>query len=141
MCLAHSTATEPANKTRGTWLSGEAFSLVSGAKNRDGAWAVLKQLTGRDAQTNFYVPEVASVPSIRSVAEGAFVNAVPGKNAKAFVEAIEHATLWGGHPVILKTDVPVMEAWTEVREGRKSVRDGAAEATQKLNELLRTTGA
>jgi multiple sugar transport system substrate-binding protein len=130
-----------ANKTRGTWLSGEAFSLVSGAKNRDGAWAVLKQLTGKDAQTNFYVPEVASVPSIRSVAEGPFVNAVPGKNARAFVESIEHATLWGGHPVILKTDVPVMEAWTEVREGRKSVRDGAAEATLKLNELLRTAGA
>ena len=51
------------------------------------------------------------------------------------------ATLWGGHPAILKTDVPVMEAWSEVRDGRKSARDGAAEATQKLNDLLKQVAA
>ena len=44
-------------------------------------------------------------------------------------------------PIILKTDGPVGEAWTEVREGRKSVRDGAAEAAQKLNDLLKQLAA
>jgi multiple sugar transport system substrate-binding protein len=130
-----------AGKTRGTWLSAEGFSLSSGTKNRDGAWEVLKQICGRESQTSFYVPEVSSVPAIRAVAEGPFVSAVPGKQVKTFVESVEFATLWGGHPAILKTDGPVGEVWTEVREGKKTVRDGAAEVTRRLNDLLKETSA
>jgi multiple sugar transport system substrate-binding protein len=129
------------NRTRGTWLSAEGFSLSSGTKNKDGAWAVLKQIVGKESQTSFYAPELASIPSYRSVAESTFISAVPGKQARTFLDSIEFATLWGGHPIILKTDVPVGEAWTEVREGRKSVRDGAAEAAQKLNDLLKQLAA
>jgi len=129
------------SRTRSTWLSAEGFSISSGTKNRDSAWAVLKQICGKDSQVSFYVPEVASVPAIRSAAESNFVSAVPGKQLKAWVESIDFATLWGGHPVILKTDTPVAAAWDEIREGRKSVRDGAAEAAQQLNQLLKETSA
>ena len=86
-----------------------------------------------------YAPEVSTNPAIRSVAETAFVGAVPGKAIKSFPESIEFATLWGGHPAILKTDTPVQNAWNEVREGRKSVRDATAEVTRQLNDLLRET--
>ena len=102
---------------------------------------MLKQICGRESQTSFYVPEVSSVPAIRAVAEGPFVSAVPGKQVKTFVESVEFATLWGGHPAILKTDGPVGEVWTEVREGKKTVRDGAAEVTRRLNDLLKETSA
>ncbi|MBI3972555.1 MAG: extracellular solute-binding protein [Chloroflexi bacterium] len=128
-------------KRRGTWMSGESYGVASATKNKDGAWAVLKYLSGRDAMASFYAPEFQAIPAVRPVAETAFANAIPGKNAKAFLESIEFATPYAGHPVVSKWGETLNPMWNDVREGKKSARDAAREAVAKLNDLLKTVPA
>jgi multiple sugar transport system substrate-binding protein len=129
------------DKTRGTWLSGEGYAIAAGTKNKDGAWAVLKYLCGRDSMANFYTPEFQAIPAVRDVAESAFVNAIPGKNAKAFLESIDFATAYGGNPVVMKWGDPINAMWTSVQKGQKSAQDAAKEAAAQLNVLLKAASA
>ena len=126
------------DKQRGTWLSGEGYGIAKGSKNQEGAWAVLKYLSGRDAMKNFYAPEFQVIPAARDVAEGAFVSAIPGKNAKAFLESISFATAYGGNPVVMKWGDPINAMWTAVQKGQKSAPDAAKECAARLNDLLKT---
>lgn len=126
------------DKKRGTWISGEGYGIAKGTKNQDGAWAVLKYLSGRDAMANFYAPEFQAIPAARDVAETAFVKAIPGKNAKAFLESIDFATAYGGNPVIMKWGGPIGAMWTAVQKGQKSATDAAKECAAQLDDLLKT---
>jgi multiple sugar transport system substrate-binding protein len=128
-------------RKRGTWMSGEGYGVANATKNKDGSWAVLKYLCGRDAMANFYAPEFQAIPAVRPVAESAFVNAIPGKNARAFLESIEFATPYAGHPVVSKWGDVLNPMWNDVRDGKKSARDAAQEAAVKLNDLLKATPA
>jgi multiple sugar transport system substrate-binding protein len=128
-----------AEKKRGTWMSGEGYAIATDTKNKDGAWAVLKYLSGRDAMASFYAPEFQAIPAVRPVAESAFLQAVPGKNAKAFLDSIDFATPYSGHPVVTKWGDVLTPMWNDVRDGKTSARDAARDAAPRLNDLLKTT--
>jgi multiple sugar transport system substrate-binding protein len=128
-----------AEKKRGTWMSGEGYAIATESRNKDGAWAVLKYLCGRDAMTSFYAPEFQAIPAVRPVAESAFLQAIPGKNAKAFLDSIDYATPYGGHPVVTRWGDVLNPMWNDVRDGKTSAPDAARDAAPRLNELLKST--
>jgi len=127
-----------AEKQRGTWLSGEGYAIASATKNKDGAWAVLKYLCGKEAMANFYAPEFQAIPAVQSVAEPAFVNAIPGKNAKAFLDSISFATAYGGNPVVTKWGDPLNQMWDAVQKGQKTAQDATQQCATQLDDLLKT---
>jgi hypothetical protein len=88
---------------------------------------------------SFYAPEFQAIPAVKPVAESAFVGAIPGKNAKAFLESIEYATPYAGHPVVMKWGDVLNPMWNDVRDGKKSAPDATREAASKLNDLLKQT--
>jgi multiple sugar transport system substrate-binding protein len=128
-------------KPGSTWMSVETYAMSSGTKNKDGAWAVLKYLAGREAMASLYAPEFIALPAIRSIAETTFVTALPGVNARVFLDSIATATPYAGHPVVMKMGEVLTPMRNDVLEQRKSARDAAQEAAVKLNELLKQTPA
>ncbi|HEX2036468.1 MAG TPA: extracellular solute-binding protein [Chloroflexota bacterium] len=128
-----------AERKRGTWLSGEGYGIATETKNKDGAWAVLKYLCGREAMADFYAPEFQVIPAARPVAETAFLSALQGKQARPFLESIEFGTPYGGHPVVMKWSEVLNPMWESIRDGKASARDAAREAAPRLNDLLKAS--
>src|SRR6185503_18526127 len=56
---------------------------------------------------------------------------IPGKNAKAFLDSIDYATPYGGHPVVTRWGDVLNPMWNDVRDGKTSAPDAARDAAPR----------
>ena len=133
-------ADHPPGKERATFLFGNAYAVLSGSKNPDAAWELIKFAAGEKGESIRQVGGYEIAP-VKAAAETEFLRSLAGKmpaHAEVFLQATAYART-----------VPVVPKWGEISAaideqlelaslGKKPVKDALTDACTKVDAILAT---
>lgn len=125
----------PKKKRRATMLGTENYAMMAGTRHPKQAWELFKFLLGRHSQ-EVMAQRQEKMPSRLSVLKGAYSEADVGYNRRVFVEALDYAQLPPDIPEWDKVQHLLQEELDLIWIGRKTVRQGLADAVKKVNRVL-----
>ena len=125
----------PKKKRRATMLGTENYVVLAGTKHPKEAWELFKFLLSKDSQA-FMAEKQEKMPSRVSVLKGVYLQQKAGYNRKVFVDALEYAQPPPNIPEWDKVQHLLQEELDLIWIGKKSVKQGLADAVRKVNKAL-----
>ena len=125
----------PTRKRAATLLGTENYAMSAKSKHPQEAWELFKFLLSPHAQ-EYMATKLQKMPSRKSVAEGAYLQAASKYNGKVFVEAISYGqtppniTQWSEASQKLKDQFDLI--WV----GKVSVEQGLKDAAANVNKVM-----
>ncbi|MBC7288662.1 MAG: sugar ABC transporter substrate-binding protein [Armatimonadetes bacterium] len=126
----------PKKKRRATMLGTENYAVMAATKHPKEAWELFKFLLSKDSQA-FMAEQQENMPSRISVLKGPYLQANAGYNRKVFVDALEYAQAPPNIPEWDKVQHLLQEELDLIWIGKKSVKQGVADAVRKVNAALK----
>ncbi len=125
----------PKKKVRATMLGTENYAILAGSKHPQEAWMLYRFLLSPHAQ-QVMAERMEKMPSRTSVLKGTYEQAKVAYNRKVFVDALDYAKPPPNIPEWDKVQHLLQEQLDLVYIGKKTVADGARDATAAVNSTL-----
>lgn len=127
----------PRDKQRATMVFCSGYAISKQSKHIQAAWKLVKYLAGEKAQT-FYAETGLQVPSLKSIANSsAFINALPGKNSKAFLDMLDYGYPEFTHPRWSEITEKMGNALELIWLKKLTVEEGCKKMTKEIDDILK----